>query len=344
MARKRITMQQLAEACGLSRNTVSKVFNDRGSVPETTRKMVLQKAKEIGYYQGFEENSPKSELPRLQSIALLTQRIPVDAHFGTFFLPAFTERLSRAGYMLTMYEITPEEQRASALPACMVLEQTAGISVMEMFDPQYLDMLCSLGLPCISVDTYARANFLPMKCDLIFMENIASTTAMTEHVIAAGARRLGFIGDPEHCDSFHQRWMGFCSAVERAGLSLNKSICILERDNPNYSSEDWFLEQIKRMPVVPDALICANDFLALRVMSVLKQMGLSVPGDVMVAGFDGSPQSAVVEPSLTTVQIPNTEIGHMAAELLLDRLQYPDRPFRTTYVQTTPVWRNSTAR
>lgn len=344
MAHKRITMQQLADACGLSRNTVSKIFNDRGSVPETTRQAVLQKAREVGYYQAFEEDFSRPEIPKLQNIALLTQKIPVDAHFGTFFLPAFTERLSRAGYMLTMYEITPEELRTFALPSHMVLEQTAGISVIEMFDPQYLNMLCSLGLPCISVDTYAKAFLLPMKCDFISMENVAGAIAVTEHVIAAGARRLGFIGDPEHCDSFQQRWSGFFSAMERAGLPLDKSICVLERDNPNYDSEDWLLARIERMPVRPDALICANDFLALRVMNALKRMGLSIPGDIMVTGFDGIPQSAVVEPSLTTVQIPNTDVGRMAADILLDRLQNPGRPFRTTYVQTTPVWRNSTAR
>lgn len=345
MAHKRITMQQLAEACGLSRNTVSKIFNGRGSVPETTRQMVLQKAKELGYYQVFEEEeAPKPETPRLQNIALLTRKIPVDAHFGTFFLPAFMERLSRTGYMLTMYEVTPEEMSTFSLPAHMVLEQTAGISVIEMFDPQYLDMLCSLGLPCISVDAYAKAPLSPMKCDCISMESVASAAAVTEHVIAAGARHLGFIGDPEHCDSFRQRWEGFSYALKRAGLPLDRSICILERDNPNYSDEDWLVTQIENMPVRPDALICANDFMALRVMNALKQMGLSIPGDIMVAGFDGIPQSAVVEPSLTTVQIPNTEIGYMAADILLDRLENPNRPFRMTYVQTTPVWRNSTAR
>lgn len=346
MAHKRITMQQLADACGLSRNTVSKIFNDHGSVPESTRQIVLQKAKELGYYRPFEEEPPKAEIQKLQNIALLTQKIPIpsDTHFSTFFLPAFMERLSRAGYMLTMYEITPEEMRALALPSHMVLEQTTGISVIEMFDPQYLDMLCSLGLPCITVDTYANACLFPMKCDFISMENIASITAVTEHILAAGARRLGFVGDPQHCGSFHQRWRGFSSALERAGLTLDKSICILEKDGPLYGSEDWFFEQIERMPVKPDALICANDYLALHVIKALKRMGLSIPGDVMVAGFDGIPQSAVVEPSLTTVQIPNIDIGRMAADILLDRLQNPDCPFHTAYVQTTPIWRNSTAR
>lgn len=339
-------MQQLADACGLSRNTVSKIFNDHGSVPESTRQLVLQKAKELGYYRFFEEEPSRPEAPQFRTIALLTRKIPIpaDVHFATFFLPAFTERLSRAGYMLTMYEITPEELRAAALPAHMALEQTTGISVIEMFDPRYLDMLCSLGLPCIMVDTFANAGLLPMKCDVISMENTAGITAVTERIIAAGAERLGFVGDPEHCESFRQRWAGFAAALERAGLPLDRSVCILEEDSPLYSSEDWLLERIGRMPVRPDALVCANDYLALHVINALKRMGLSIPGDIMVSGFDGIPQSEVVEPSLTTVQIPSIDIGRMAADLLLGRLKNPENPFHTTYVQTTPVWRNSTAR
>ena len=344
MALKRITMQQLADACGLSRNTVSKVFNDRGTVPEATRQTVLQKAKELGYYQDLEADTAKPAPPRVQNIALLTRRFPTDAHFGTFFLPAFTERLSRSGYTLMMYEITGEEMRTRTLPAHMSLEQTAGILAIEMFDQKYLDMLCTLGLPCVSVDANARRYFFPMTCDFISMESISGSAELTRKIIAAGARRLGFIGDPEHCGSFHQRWMGFRTALEEAGVVLDRSLCILDPDSPDYSSEDWLLDRIQRMPARPDALICANDFLALHVMAALKKMGLSIPKDTMVTGFDGTPQSAVVEPSLTTVQIPNTDIGRAAADMLLERIEAPGRPFRSVFVNTAPIWRNSTAR
>lgn len=344
MALKRITMQQLADACGLSRNTVSKVFNGRGAVPDATRQMVLQKAKELGYYTGIEDEAAKTAPLRMQNIALLTSRLPVDAHFGTFFLPAFTERLSRAGYTLTMYEISAEELQACKLPPHMPLAQTAGISMMELFDRTYLDMLCALKLPCISVDASARFDVTSMNCDFISMENTSSSAALTKYMIDKGARRLGFVGDPDHCNSFHQRWTGFCSILEDAGIPLDQSLCILDRDDPKYSDEDWLFSRIHKMPVKPDALVCANDFLAIRIMTVLKRLGLSVPEDVMVTGFDGTPQSAVVEPSLTTVQIPNVELGRMAANMLLDRLKDPERPFCSTYVKTTPVWRNSTAR
>lgn len=342
MAYKRVTMQDIADACNLSRNTVSKIFNDRGSVPETTRQMVLQKARELGYIQTVEE-SPASQTAQRKNIALLTRRLPTeDYHFGTFFIPVFTERLSRAGYTLMMSEIDPQEMRDRRLPAPVVIERTAGILTIEMFDQGYLDMLCSLGLPCISMDASVKACFSPMLCDYLFMESSSSAAMLTSHVIASGARRLGFVGDPQHCNSFRQRWLGFCEALSNAGLTLDKKLCLIEEDSPFYSDEDWLFEWFQGMEVKPDALICANDFLALHMIAVLKRSGLEIPADIMVTGFDGTPQSVVVEPSLTTVQIPNGDIGRMAADMLLERIKNPDLPFRSTYVKTTPVWRSST--
>lgn len=345
MAHRRVTMQDIADACGLSRNTVSKIFNGRGAVPEATQQMVLQKAKELGYYQVPEPAAAVSSLVESsKNIALLTSRMPTDYHFGTLFIPAFTQRLSRAGYTLMMSEISPQEMSEKQLPPHVVMEHTAGILTIEMFDQDYLDMLCSLDLPCLSVDAGIKANLSPMCCDYISMECISSSALLTAHVIEAGAKHLGFVGDPQHCYSFRQRWNGFCEALSDAGLSLDNGLCIIEEDSPLYSDEDWLLEKIRSMKVMPDALICANDFLALHVMSALKRLGLSIPHDIMITGFDGTPQSAVVEPSLTTAQIPNADIGRMAADILLERIKNPNRPYCSTYVKTSPVWRSSTAR
>jgi len=148
----------------------------------------------------------------------------------------------------------------------------------------------------------------------------------------------------KHCTSFYERWLGFGMALEEADIPLDRSLCILADDMEPYRSEEWLMEQICKMPTIPDAFVCANDFLALRMMAALKRLGFSIPTEVMVTGFDGTPQSAVVEPSLTTVQIPNAEIGRMAAELLLKRIADPEQPFVRTYVKTSPIWRKSTLR
>ena len=343
MALKRVTMQDIANSCGVSRNTVSKIFNGRGTVPEVTRRKVLEKAEELGYHQIIKDESAQPEQQN-RRVVLFTCRMPADNHFGSSFLPTFADQLSRAGYMLMMYELSQEDLQHCRLPEQISIEQTAGILGIELFDRDYIKMLCKLGLPSIFVDAYAGASTSLPEFNLISMENLASTKALTEHIISAGAKRIGFVGDIDHCNSFRERWMGFSAAIMIAGLTLDRKMCILDHDGPQYDDIEWLLEQLRKMPELPDALICANDFIAIRLMTALKQMGVAIPDRIMVTGFDGMSQSAIVEPSLTTVQIPGADFGRLAANMLLERIENPDFPYFCTYIQSTPVWRDSTAR
>lgn len=341
MAIKRVTMVDIAQACGLSRNTVSKIFNNRGAVPEATRQMVLNKAREMGYHMAVDTEAAAAPA-RNQNIALLTTHMPANYHFGSFFIPAFADQLSRVGYTLTMCEISPEELKNKQLPGHLSLEQTAGILAIELFDREYHEMLCSLGLPVLFVDSFYGASNSVLMCDILSMENVSSTYALCSHLIAAGARNIGFVGDFKHCSSFQARWQGFYAAMDDAGLTVNNSLCILDRDSEQYGDPEWLYSKIRTMPTLPDAFICANDFIAINIMTTLKRHNISIPRDVMVTGFDGLPQSAIVEPSLTTAEIPSADIGRIAAETLLARVENPDRPFRRIYVTTTPRWRDST--
>ena len=346
MALQKVTMQDIADSCGLSRNTVSKIFNGRGAVPDSTRRMVLERARELGYRRlpDVEEDHGDTSEPRAQSIALFSRHMPSDHHFGISFVSAIASYLVRAGYTLTMYELTEYEFDHLLLPDHFSLEQTAGILGIELFSKPYLDMICEQGLPTVFIDTYAGANLSVSKYDLVIMENIASSIALTDHMIAMGAKTVGFVGDGNHCNSFHERWTGYMIALDKAGLVCDRAICILDEDGHCYSDPEWYLEKLQAMPYLPDGFVCANDFIALRLMVALKQLGIPIPKRVMVSGFDGTSQSAFVEPSLTTAKIPGSEIGQLAAEILLDRIENPDRAYRTTYVNTIPQYRASTAR
>ncbi len=343
MPYKRVTMQDIADACGLSRNTVSKIFNERGAVPGATRELVLQKARELGYLRG-DVPSPAAPEPQARRIALLSCHLPADFHFCNFFVPAFAEHLSAYGYTLMVYKITPEELKQRKLPALMSLEETAGLLAIEIFDRDYMNMMCDLGLPTIFVDAYAGAFQDVAQCDMLSMENVAGTTAIMRHIIGQGVKRLGFVGDITHCNSFYERWIGFHMALTQAGLPVDRSLCILEEDISPYENADWVYSQLLRMKSLPEAFMCGNDLLAIRLMTALKRMGLSIPGDIMVAGFDGQPQSAVVEPGLTTVHIPSDEIGRLAANMIYRRIKSPGLPMVTAYVKTTPIFRQSTER
>ena len=340
MALKRVTMQEIADACGLSRNTVSKVFNGRGVVKEATRSQVIATARELGYYQLTTEGA--ADVRSGGNIALLTQHKVLSHNFGSVFLSSFTDQISRLGYTMQMYEVSPEELMQKSLPPLLSLEQTAGFLGIELFDRDYIDMVCSLGIPTVFVDGFPGAGNSLIQCDYVSMENVTSETAIVRHAIACGAKRLGFVGDINHCNSFHERWLGFCTALAEVGMAPDRELCILKKDSDLYGDPDWLLEQLEELPTLPDTFVCANDFLAIRLMTALKAKGLSIPSDVMVVGFGGSTEAAIVEPPLTTARIPSTDIGRLAGVILAKRIQEPELPFCWTYVKTTPIWGGST--
>ena len=266
MPSRRITMQDIADACGLSRNTVSKVFNGRGSVPRTTRDLVLQKARELGY--GTPVDEVQEQPVPAGNIALLTRSIPSQLHFGSAFKSAFTDQISRAGYTLKMYEISPEELKARRLPPHFVPEQTAGIVGIELFDKDYISMICHLGIPVVMADGPEDAGITLLECDYVTMENLAA---------------------------FRERYLGFRDSLRKYGLRFDEEICIRDPDSSPYDNPDWLLSRIDRMPSLPDAFVCANDYLAFHLLRALKKRKIAVPEEVMVTGFDGADQSAFSE-------------------------------------------------
>lgn len=341
MAIKRITVSDIAKACGFSRNTVSKVFNGRGSVPESTKQLILQKAQELGYGV-FSETVSSEPNENRGSIAVLTQQKTLSHNFGTSFMTSFTNHISRLGYFIKIYEISRDEIAQRKLPPHLLLKDTAGILTIELFDREYQNMVCSLGIPCVFIDGHTHIMRTVPKCDYVSMENTASISVLTQHLIDAGAKTIGFVGDKEHCSSFYLRWLSCNHALWLSGLPVSDPYSILEPDNSPYSDPDWLNTMLDRMPHIPDAFVCANDYLAIQLMIALKRRGLSIPDDVMVTGFDGSPESAVIDPPLTTAQIPSAEMGRSAAELLHMRIRNTTVPFTIVQFKTTPIFRGST--
>lgn len=349
MAIKRITMQDIADSCGLSRNTVSKIFNGRGSVPEATKELVYRTAQELGYSQIPalpNTTAPKAtvsaESPKI--IAVLSHSNPLNHSFGSFFIKAFSDQICRSGYAVKLYEISSEEIEQKILPPYILSEDTAALLCIELFDKDFLELICKQSIPALIVDGSYYFNRSLLSCDYISMENTGSSIALTEHLISLGARTIGFVGDILHCNSFHERWDGFSFAMKQAGLTVDEAYCILDSNDEPYADYDWLSDKLNHMPSIPDAFVCANDFHAIHMANVLKRHGLSVPDDVMIVGFDNSPESRIVDPKITTADIPSADIGIKAADMLISRIAYPERSYTSCYVKTTPIFRGSTQR
>ncbi|MFB9328864.1 LacI family DNA-binding transcriptional regulator [Paenibacillus aurantiacus] len=341
MAKERVTIQDIADALGISRNTASKALNGSGGIPDETRSKVIKKAVELKYKQ-FAYMDGENLLPRTPgNIALLTANLPNTSHFGSALISGLEKRISAEGYNLSIHIIRDIELRSLSLPNNFDASNVDGIICIELFDLAYSQVITDLSIPTLFIDCSASVSYPDFQADVLLMENEHSTYSLVKKLIDGGYGSVGFVGDFNHCRSFRERWVGFNRALADAGINLNAGQCITGEDR-YYGQPGWLDEQLGEMAQLPAAFVCANDFLAVNLMKALKNRGVRIPGDVAVCGFDNSPESDIVEPHLTTVHIYRSEMGIKGAEMLLSRIADPEQPYQVSHIYTKPVIRAST--
>ncbi|ETT32300.1 LacI family DNA-binding transcriptional regulator [Paenibacillus sp. FSL P4-0338] len=342
MKKAKVTIQDIADALGISRNTASKALNGAESVPPETREKVLSKAAELKYKQFSYMETASSPSEQQGNIALLTSNLPNSSHFGSQLLSGLEKRISTEGYTLSIYFVRENDINAMTLPGNFEPSNVDGIICIEMFNKEYSGLITDLGIPTIFIDCAADIVYPELKADLLLMENEHSMYAMTRKLMDLGVRSFGFVGDYNHCRSFHERWTGFNRALSAAGIPLNPESCIAGQDKDYLLEANWMDQQMEALGQWPSAFICANDFIAISVMKSLKNRGVKVPEQVAVCGFDDASESRVIEPHLSTVHIYSSHMGIVSAEMLLSRIKDPARPYQVTHVATDVLFRDST--
>lgn len=338
----RVTIQDIADALNLSRITVSKVLNNSPYVSAETRDMVLKKAQEMNYkcINAANNTGTKSRVPQARSFALVMQMAPDTFHIGSGIITQLEQEIRTKGYSLTLHSITDEDIASLALPPNLNKNQTEAIVCLELFHPDYTRLLCSLGIPVLFIDACVDFYSLGIKCSLLMMENRSSTRQMLtslcrEHHLTS----MGFVGDKDHCISFRERYESFLLTAFECGAETQPYNIIA--DDTFYSQTGWMTEQLRGKDKLPQLFFCANDVLALLLIQSLTELGIQVPKDVMVCGFDGIPSLNTLMNSLTTVQIPRKELGIYAALLLFQKVQHSDNISEAIYLNTEVQFRDS---
>ena len=322
----KVTIQDIANELQLSRNTVSKAINNTGVLADATREKILRKAAEMGYKQFaylplFQEDAAKTAGPFIlpsdkREIAMLTTRFLNNSHFS------------------------PIEMKEKKLPSSLNIQHTAGIICFEVFDYDYAQMLCDLDVPLLFVDTPVMDMRPPLKADRLYMENRIEIQNAVAHMVQHGKKRISFAGDKNHCQSFFERYMAYKDAVEHFGLTEGLSTCAMPSGQQNYPVSLY--ETIRRFKTMPDAFVCANDFVAMDLVKALNELGYSVPDDIWVCGFDDSQEASYFVPRLTSIHIHGQIMGYTAANLLMTRIEEPSLNYRTVYTETNLILREST--
>lgn len=346
----KVTIQDIASELQLSRNTVSKAINNTGVLADATREKILRKAAEMGYKQFaylplFQEGTAKtaglSILPSdKREIAMLTTQFLSSSHFSSMMLDRFQSEIDHLHSGMTIHRISPIELKEKKLPSSLDIQRTAGIICFEVFDYDYAQMLCDLDVPLLFVDTPVMDMRPPLKADRLYMENRIEIQNAVAHMVQRGKKRISFAGDKNHCQSFFERYMAYKDAMEYFGLTEGLSTCAMPSGQQNYPVSLY--ETIRRFKTMPDAFVCANDFVAMDLVKALNELGYSVPDDIWVCGFDDSQEASYFAPRLTSIHIHGQIMGYTAANLLMTRIEEPSLNYRTVYTETNLILREST--
>ena len=349
----KVTIQDIADALGLSRNTVSKAINNTGVLADATRDRILAKAVEMGYKQFSYINATgvTSAAPAVSGkneIAVFTTLFLNTSHFASTMLDKFQREAAQLGYTTALHRIMPEDLQSRTLPKSMNPERTAGIVCFEVFDEPYARMVCTCGIPVLFVDTPVCRDGRPLEADRLYMDNTVGITDFVLRMAARGKTKIGFLGDYTHCQSFFERYMAYRNAMYMCSLPINEDWCItgnLGEDEENDLGDgyrSYLYHRFKCMDTLPDVFVCANDFTAFDAMQVFKLLNITVPKDVFLFGFDDSPESRLVTPTLSTVHIHSQIMGYSATQLLISRINEPSLNFRTVHTESTLILREST--
>ena len=269
-------------------------------------------------------------------IALLTGDIIDSSHFASLMLDKLKRELSQWGYTLNLHRVERENLLCHTLPFTFVPEEAQAIICVEMFDRAYDEMICALGLPVLFVDGPHKRDGVDLPADQLYMDNSTAITRFVNDMLVRGKRRIGFIGDYEHCQSFYERYTAFRCAMLLAGAPVDEQHCIKPM------TPEKLAEQLAMLPELPDVFICANDFVASDAIFALRKLGKSVPEDILFCGFDDSPNSRIMTPALTTVHIHTQIMAFSAMQLLVSRIEEPNLDYRIVHTETELVYRDST--
>lgn len=321
-------MQNIADALSISKNTVSIALNNKPGVSDALREKVLQAAISMNY-AGYGQ---------LRGAAA-TQTVLVTGPEYVFKDQGFYHRMlggveqqgraSRAHVLIS--SISDQMQAGGELPRVLADLHVSGILVVGTLEEGYVRKILSLGTPLVSLDQAYEA--LPV--DAVTTANAEGARAAVQYLLAAGHRRIGYVGPRGLTSSFRDRWLGYESALRDAGVSLEKEICLCG----SFDSLATFhmfhglgaeLERVRRFPT---ALFCANDSIAIFVMHWLAEARKRVPEDVSVVGFDDMENVEHLRPPLTTLTVHRESMGRKALDLLLGRMRDSEEPVTRIVVQ-----------
>jgi LacI family transcriptional regulator len=312
--KRQTTMTDVAKAAGVSQSTVSMIINDVSGarLARATRTRVLAKAAELGYQLVQRDVAPPATVQSRKVIGYLVDEISTSPH-PVVSMDGARDAAWRHGctIQLAVTRGNPE-QEAAAIDAMQANPGLLGWVYSTIFTRQVRLPEALLSLPTVLLNCHDNSRKLPT----VVPGELAGGHTATEHLIAMNHTRIGFINGEPWMEAAQDRFKGYKRALASADLPFDPAL-IRDGDWMSGTGFECTISLMREAPP-PTAIFCANDLMALGAMEAIKQLGLKVPQDVSVMGYDDQEISRHTHPPLTTMLLPNYAMGFAAVEALIE--------------------------
>lgn len=330
-----LTLEDIAEKCGVSRSTVSRVINNHPNVSAKVRKRVQEEIQNTGF-------RPHAAARTLVSQRSWTLGLVLPRSVNSFFTDAYYPRLiqgiaqgcNQMKYTLALYLITDADDENEIFPRISRRGSLDGILFQsDQIGDKLIDSLAQTGIPLVIIGRPFHNDTI----NYIDIDNISAAIAAVEHFLQIGYRKIGAITGPLNTTVGVDRKTGYLRAMKNNGVVVDETL-IVEGDfteNKGYQC----MQQI--IPAEPEAVFVASDQMAVGAIRAIREKGLRVPNDIAVIGFDDLPLANTSDLHLTTMHQPVYEFGIRAVEFLNDLIETGTTPPRHIIMDTNLVVRES---
>jgi LacI family transcriptional regulator len=314
MFNKEVTIYDLAERLNLSPATISRALNDDPVVKKKTRKAILEAAKELGYRKNTFARNLRNQ--RTNTIGVLVHELK--SNFITSVLAGIEKVTTDAGYDLIIAHSSESFEKEAANALNLFHKRVDGLIASLASNTENLDHFTPFEEKNIPVVFFDRVEE-NTNCTKVIIDNYTCGYKATQHLIEQGCKQIVLVTADLRRNVYGQRHKGYADALAAAGIAYDENL-VLIKDLSEQCGVEAALEII-RMNKRPDGAFITNDFSAVVCMQTLKEHGIRIPHDIAVVGFNDDAISKIIEPQLSTIRYPGTEIGELAALNLINHLQ-----------------------
>ena len=311
------TLEEIARASQVSRSTVSRVINNDPHVHDVTRARVLEAVHRLGYHPNAIARSLAAGHTHI--IGLLVPS-GIATAFGDPFFPVFTEAMASTctahDYSVMLWLAEPEYERR-------MIDQILGnglhdgliVSTVHLPD-EIFEALVKAALPFVLIGQHSPE----VDAHYVDVENYRGAQEMTMYLLRLGYQRVAHICGPLDTLCAQHRRAGFLDVMRARGHAVDPRLMV----EGDFAEPSGYYAMRALLPLRPDAVFAGNDVMAFGALRALREVGLRVPEDVAVVGFDDVPAAAAADPPLTTVRQPTARMAVVATQMLIDVIERQD--------------------